>query len=122
MIDRRRFMQTTVLAGTALALGPAACAPRREQDKAAGSDPAGAPFELAEVTVEQLQKGMGSGQQTARSITESYLKRIDAVDKRGPELRAIIETNPEALDIADQLDAERKRSGPRGPLHGIPVA
>src|SRR4029453_3126531 len=65
---------------------------------------------------------MESGQRTARSITELYLRRIDALDKRGPELRSIIETNPDALEIADRLDAERKSSGPRGPLHGIPVA
>src|SRR4029453_3662645 len=65
---------------------------------------------------------MESGQRTARSITELYLRRIDALDKRGPELRSIIETNPDALEIADRLDAERKSRGPRGPLHGIPVA
>src|SRR5215475_10375178 len=50
------------------------------------------------------------------------MKRMYALDKKGPELRSIIEINPEALDIADRLDAERKAKGPRGPLHGIPVA
>ena len=80
------------------------------------------PFELHEATVAGLQEGMESGRRTARSITELYLARIEALNRQGPELRAIIETNPEALSIADQLDAERQSSGPRGPLHGIPVA
>ena len=76
MIDRRRFMQTAALAGTALAVGPTACAPTAQQNKSAGADPATESYELAEVTVEQLQKSMESGQRTARSITELYLKRI----------------------------------------------
>ncbi len=80
------------------------------------------PFELHEATVAELQEGMESGRLTARSIAELYLSRIDALDREGPELRAIIETNPEALSIADELDAERQSNGPRGPLHGIPVA
>ena len=79
------------------------------------------PFELEEATVAALQGGMKSGWYTARSITELYLARIAAVDKQGPELHSIIELNPDALQIADALDAERKAKGPRGPLHGIPV-
>ncbi len=65
---------------------------------------------------------MESGERTARSITELCLRRIEEMDGQGPELRSIIETNPDALEIADRLDAERRESGPRGPLHGIPVA
>jgi amidase len=122
MIDRRRFIQATVLGGTAIAMGPAGCTPAPQPTKSAGSDPVNGPFELDEVTVEQVQKSMESGQRTARSITELYLNRINALDSRGPELRSIMETNPEALEIADRLDAERKSRGPRGPLHGIPVA
>ena len=80
------------------------------------------PFELDEVTVRDLQRSMESGDRTARSITELYLRRIEEMDRRGPELRSIIETNPDALAIADELDAERRDRGPRGPLHGIPVA
>src|SRR5207249_3118773 len=64
---------------------------------------------------------MKSGRYTARSITELYLRRIAAIDKQGPALHSIIELNPDALQIADALDAERKSKGPRGPLHGIPV-
>jgi amidase len=75
-------------------------------------------FELAETTVADLQNGMQSGRWTARGIAEQYLARIDQVDK---QTHAVIETNPDALRIADALDAERKAKGPRGPLHGIPV-
>ena len=80
-----------------------------------------APFDLEEATVAQLQQRMTSGQETARSLVDKYLARIDALDRQGPALRAVIEINPEARAIADGLDAERRSKGPRGPLHGIPV-
>lgn len=64
---------------------------------------------------------MDSGVETARSITAKYLDRIEATNHQGPALRAIIEVNPDAIRIAEELDAERRASGPRGPLHGIPV-
>ena len=53
--------------------------------------------------------------------SEQYLARIAAMDRTGPSLHAIIETNPDALELAEQLDEERAAKGPRGPLHGIPV-
>ena len=85
--------------------------------------PAQAPasFELEEATIEQLQQGMQSGRYTARGLTELYLKRIEQIDRSGPTLRSVIEVNPDALGIADTLDAERRTKGPRGPLHGIPI-
>src|SRR5204862_107078 len=64
---------------------------------------------------------MQSGKYTARGLCEYYLTRIDELDGRGPALHSIIETNPEALTTAEQLDSERRAKGPRGPLHGIPV-
>ena len=64
---------------------------------------------------------MDSGQETARAIAEKYLCRIEQIDGRGPSLRSVIETNPDALAIADALDRERRESGVRGPLHGIPI-
>ena len=64
---------------------------------------------------------MQSGRATARSLAEQYIARIEAVDRGGPALRSVLELNPDALDIADQLDAERKARGPRGPLHGVPL-
>jgi len=70
--------------------------------------PAHAPFDLEEATIADLQQRMASGRETARSIADKYLARIDAVDRSGPSLHSIIETNPDARSIADQLDAERK--------------
>ena len=78
-------------------------------------------FDLEEATIASLQDRMAAGRDTARSLVETYLARIDAVDRKGPALRSIIEVNPDVLAIADALDAERRSRGPRGPLHGIPV-
>jgi amidase len=114
-MDRREFLQSTVLAGAVRALpgGPGGAGP------ASGSQVPG--FELDEATITTLSEGMSSGRWTARGITEQYLARIAAVDRAGPTLRSVLEINSEALAIADQLDAERRASGPRGVLHGIPV-
>ncbi len=79
------------------------------------------PFDLEEATIAGLQRRMEAGQDTARSLVEKYLARIDRVDRQGPALHSVIETNPDALTAADQLDAERRTRGPRGPLHGIPI-
>jgi amidase len=123
MIDRRRFIGTAAAGGAGFALGTGGCAPGESGSAAPDPSTGGVtPFELDEVTVGELQASMESGERTARSITELYLARIEEVDSRGPELRSIIETNPDALSLADELDAERRDSGPRGPLHGIPVA
>jgi amidase len=78
-------------------------------------------FELDEMTVAQLQDAMASGRYTSRRIVEMYLARIRAIDGQGPALGAVIELNPDALAIADALDAERAAKKVRGPLHGIPV-
>ena len=77
--------------------------------------------ELDEVSVTALGKGLRSEKYTSASLTESYLKRISEIDKKGPAVNTIIELNPEALEIARQLDLEMKSKGPRGPMHGIPV-
>ncbi len=79
------------------------------------------PGDLDEVSISDLAEKMTSGTYTSRSITETYLARIESVDRQGPVLRSVIELNPEALAIADALDKERKEKGPRGPLHGIPI-
>src|SRR3954470_15536114 len=84
----------------------------------AAQSPPATTFDLNEVTIADLQQRMTSGHDTARSIAEQYIARIEAVDRNGPALHSVIEMNPDALSIADQLDAERKTRGPRGPLHG----
>src|SRR5438876_4520751 len=60
-------------------------------------------------------------QLTSRQLVEMYIQRIDALDQHGPSLKSILEINPEALHIAEELDQEREHTGPRGPLHGIPI-
>lgn len=124
MMDRRRFLGTGTAAGAGFALGSGGCAPSDTPGVriGEGADDAIPSFELDEVTVSELQASMESGEHTARSITELYLGRIEALDGQGPELRSIIELNPDALQIADELDAERAAGNVRGPLHGIPVA
>jgi amidase len=113
-IDRRRFLGFAAL-GSALTLAKPLTAVAQEVPSR------GATPELEEITLGELQDGMKSGRWTARSIAESYLGRIDALDKHGPTVNAIIELNPEALTIADAMDRERKAGHVRGPLHGIPV-
>jgi amidase len=88
---------------------------------AAGALAAPPAFELEEATVAALQKRMSEGSLTAQALTERYLARIEAIDKRGPAINAVIEVNPDAVAIARALDAERKAKGARGPLHGVPV-
>src|SRR5246127_2722184 len=118
--SRRKFLQSAVNAGAAVAVYPAFGA-AREITPAKPPTSAVKPFELDEVTIPELQDGMKSGKFTARSLAEKYSARIDEIDKRGPAVNAIIELNPDAFAIADALDQERKAKGPRGPLHGIPV-
>jgi amidase len=86
-----------------------------------GAPPPPAPFELEELTTAQLQAGMASGRWTSRRIVEQYLERIAALDRAGPSLHAIIETNPDAVSLAEALDRERAAGRTRGPLHGVPV-
>ncbi|HET7453683.1 MAG TPA: amidase [Thermoanaerobaculia bacterium] len=82
---------------------------------------ASSPFPLEEATFADLAKKMDSGEETAQSLAEKYLARIEAIDRRGPDLRSVLEINPDALAIAADLDAERRARGARGPLHGIPI-
>jgi amidase len=76
---------------------------------------------LPEWTIAELQEKMESGELTSRRLAELYLGRIEAVDKSGPYINSIIELNPDALEIADTLDEQRKAGKTRGALHGIPI-
>lgn len=78
-------------------------------------------FRFAGATIEDLQAQMSGGRLTARELTAAYLQRIDQIDRAGPTLRAVIEVNPEAMEMAATRDAERAHGILRGPLHGIPV-
>jgi amidase len=77
--------------------------------------------DLAERSIGELQTALGRGELTSHQLVEQYLERIEAMDRKGPMLRHVLETNPDALAIADQMDAERKAGKLRGPMHGIPM-
>jgi amidase len=105
-------------------LSPTGAARGDEQNDKDKTGPSAAPlkpFEFEETSITQLQEAMASGKHTSRSITEAYLERIQDVDKQGPSLNSIIELNPDALAMAENLDSERKAGRIRSPLHGIPI-
>lgn len=79
------------------------------------------PADYSEATIAELQDRMQRGELTSEKLVTWYLQRIDEIDRAGPQLNSIIELNPDALTIARALDEEWVISGPRGPLHGIPV-
>jgi len=88
------------------------------QDTGTVATAPGASYE--EWDIAALQRAMDAGDLSARVLVDYYLERIAQIDQAGPELRSIIEINPDARAIADALDTERREHGPRGPLHGIP--
>jgi amidase len=115
--SRRTLIKAGVAGGALAAAGPAVSL----QASAAEAPFSPAPFELEEMTIAQLQAGLQSGKFTAVALAEKYLARIEEMNANGPQLRAVIEVNPDAHAIAGALDAERKEKGPRGPLHGVPI-
>src|ERR1700677_3719658 len=126
-MNRRNFLKNSSITGLTLtALAAAGCgssggSSRTDTTAAAAAPAAPTDFALNEATIDVLQQKMQQGVYTARSIAELYLKRIEQIDKAGPGVHAVIEVNPDALAIADQLDQERKAGKVRGPMHGIPV-
>lgn len=121
-MKRRNFIQLGAITGAIPLLGIKACAPSDNENTDATSEKSvNNTFELEEWTVAQLQQSMASGQYTSRKICELYLGRIQEKDQTENGLNSVIEINPDALDIADALDKERKEGKVRGPLHGIPI-
>ncbi len=78
-------------------------------------------FDLAEASVAVLRQRLETGRESAVSLVEKYLARIDSIDSSGPRINSLIEVNPDALGIAQRLDAERSAGQNRGALHGIPI-
>ena len=79
------------------------------------------PFQIMEATIDDIHAAFKSGKLTARKLVQSYLDRIAAYDKQGPNINSIITLNDRALEDADRLDAAYRASGLTGPLHGIPI-
>lgn len=114
-MKRRTFFKTTALSSSAIVLsGMAACTAKTKQE----IEPDFSQFDLNEATIDELQQKMESGELTSVEICQKYLDRIKLVD---PILKSVIELNPDALEIAQQLDEERKTGKVRGLLHGIPI-
>jgi Asp-tRNA(Asn)/Glu-tRNA(Gln) amidotransferase A subunit family amidase len=82
----------------------------------------GEPFDVVEATIEEIHAAYKAKRLTSRQLVQQYLDRIEAYDKKGPNLHSIITVNPKVLEDADALDAAFSKSGLVGPLHGIPVA
>src|SRR5436189_1257013 len=109
-ITRRKFIGTTAASSAALLSGGLASLLRASSE---------APDEIfIEATIPQLQRLMASGQLTSEQLVRGYLRRINSLN---PLLHSVIETNPDAIEIAERLDRQRRRGHVRGPLHGIPI-
>jgi amidase len=119
-LSRRDFLGLAALGGASL-MTPAAGRPLILNASVSPARLSTPPFELEEATVADLQEGMRAGRWTARELTGAYLARIEALDQQGPALHQVLETNPDALEMAETLDRERREGHTRGPLHGIPV-
>jgi amidase len=79
------------------------------------------PFQIEETTIAQIHAAMKAGRLTCRGLVEQYLERIEAYDKAGPAINAIVVVNPDALKLADDMDRQMKSGGMAGPLHCIPA-
>jgi amidase len=127
-MKRKDFITNSTLAAAGLTtLLAASCTTgssgkKEEASQAEAKDnPIAIGFELNEITISELQDKMAKGEYSSEQVTQLYLQRIAAIDKKGPALNAVIELNPDALSIAKAMDEERKAGKIRGTLHGIPV-
>jgi amidase len=119
--SRRSFLQGAARAGAVGAISPTLRVSNALARDAGTAATRLEPFELDEITISELQAGMKARRFTALSLVEKYTTRIHEIDKQGPTVNSIIELNPDAFSIAEDLDRERREKGPRGPLHGIPM-
>ena len=115
-LSRRTFFSTGVVATTASVLHHAVAG-----QSVTSSGDTGPHAELMTLAVADVQDMLTNGNLTSVELTQQYLDRIAALDADGPKLASVLELNPDALDIAAELDAERARGNVRGPLHGVPI-
>lgn len=119
-MKRRKFLLSSLLGGAAVTL-PLAYSCKPATDNSATSASAPKKSYLDEVTVQQMQEWLKDGKYSSEDIVKTYLDQIRDIDKNGPATNSIIELNPDATEIARQLDNERNLGKVRGPLHGIPI-
>src|SRR5207302_8148393 len=119
-VSRRTALRLTALAAAAPTLSQLIAAPvaHAQAQAAGGQDDGGNLGELVDVSIAQLRAAMAARRTTSREITSDYLERIRRLD---PKLHSVIETNPDALDIAEDLHEQRHNGHVLGPLHGIPI-
>ncbi len=133
-VSRRKFLGYTALTGALAAGGPAlpaltgtaqattrTAATARSASSATRSAAHVPHFKWEEATIAELQAAMQAGHLTSKHLTHAYIERIRHIDFKGVQLNSVLQINPDALAIAEQLDRERKRTGPRTILHGIPI-
>ncbi|WP_290793931.1 amidase [Flavihumibacter sp. UBA7668] len=120
-MNRRNFLKNSSLAGFSITAGSLVACQTSPAKEISSNEENTDSFELEEWTIPQFQKAMENGRYTSAAITQLYLDRIIAIDRKGPALNSVIEINPDAISIAKSLDKEREDGKVRGPLHGIPV-
>lgn len=103
-----------IMAATCLVWAPAGYAQGKNARQVA-------PFDVMETSIDAIHAAFRSGKLTAHQLVQAYIDRIDAYDKKGPNINSIITLDQHALEEADRLDAALKKAGPVGPLHGIPI-
>lgn len=122
-MKRRSFITTATMASAGLTtlLITSCTSSAKKDDDSASAENTDAVFELEEETIGSLREKLASGKYTSEQLVQLYLKRIEAIDKHGPQLNSVIEINPDAITIAVAMDKELKAGKSRGSLHGIPV-
>ncbi len=128
-VSRRRFLGYTALTGAVAASGPAlpvlsGTADATTRTASTNGSSLAVPqdhFKWEEATIAELQDAMAHGRLTSRRLTRAYIKRIRNLDFKGVQLNSVLQINPDAERIAEDLDRERRKKGPRSILHGIPI-
>jgi amidase len=127
-LSRRSLLKWSAMAGAGASVagslaGAASAAAQSSGGSAAGAfdESSVAPTDLNDLTLQEMALMMRRNHLSSTELTEYYLQRIHSLDQRGPKVNSILELNPDAIEIAQALDKERRTKGPRGPLHGIPI-
>ena len=116
-MKRRSFLKNSIATGTILSINSCRSSSSDNEE----TTPAYDDFSLNEITISELQKSYQDGDLTCEQVIQTYLERIEAIDKSGPSLNSVIEINPDAIEIAKSLDKDMNIGQVKGPLKGIPI-